>query len=356
MNVQDNLAWDLIYKQHFENSHDLHRIVNLEGKIIACNKAYAEKMGYSMNEIIGCAILEHVPEKNQNDMKQIFKQWISTGSVIDGKVWLKKKDGTSFPVMLNVNNLYDERGKLIGSDTRIRDISEIYYAKEEIKDLKEKRLMIIGELSARIAHDIRNPLTIIRTSLEVLNSIDDSSLQKYTKYFSLMNNAAVRISHQVDDVLNFVKPTRLRLKIHSLSKIISNSVERIQTQKTEISLPNSDLKLICDEEWIEVLLINLILNAIQSMDNQGKIEIRIKDLGSDILLEIEDYGPGIPKELLPKIFDPLFTTRQTGTGLGLPSCKNIVEKHNGHISVKTELGKGTCFEITLPKSQAKYSN
>jgi len=356
MNVQDNLAWDLIYKQHFENSQDLHRIVNLEGKIIACNKAYAEKMGYSMNEIIGCAILEHVPEKNHNDMKQIFKQWISTGSVIDGKVWLKKKDGTSFPVLLNVNNLYDERGKLIGSDTRIRDISEIYYAKEEIKDLKEKRLMIIGELSARIAHDIRNPLTIIRTSLEVLNSTDDSSLQKYTKYFSLMNNATVRISHQVDDVLNFVKPTRLRLKLHSLSKIISNSVERIQTQKTEISLPNSDLQLICDEEWIEVLLINLVLNAIQSMDNQGKIEIRIKDLGSDILLEIQDYGPGIPEELLPKIFDPLFTTRQTGTGLGLPSCKNIVEKHNGNISVKTELGKGTCFEITLPKSQARYSN
>jgi len=94
----------------------------------------------------------------------------------------------------------------------------------------------------------------------------------------------------------------------------------------------------------------LILNAMQAMNNKGEIFIRAYEDREFVNVEVEDNGPGIPEIIMPKIFDPLFTTRQVGTGLGLPSCKNIVEKHSGKISVKTKIGKGTTFIIKLPKN------
>jgi len=88
------------------------------------------------------------------------------------------------------------------------------------------------------------------------------------------------------------------------------------------------------------------------MNNVGKIDIRMSDKDNFVLIKVQDSGPGIPSELLPKIFDPLFTSRQIGTGLGLPSCKNVVENHGGTITINTALGKGTTFSIRLPKEIA----
>ncbi|MDE1729080.1 MAG: GHKL domain-containing protein, partial [Thaumarchaeota archaeon] len=151
-------------------------------------------------------------------------------------------------------------------------------------------------------------------------------------------------------------PRPLDLQKTSLLGIIKSAVLNVKISETEIHLPQNDLSVVCDAEKLEIVFTNLLLNAMQTMNNCGKIFFRIKEgvinngQNKDFAtIEIEDTGPGIPQNLLTKIFDPLFTTRQIGTGLGLASCKNIVEKHGGHIDIKTKVDHGTTFIINIPK-------
>ncbi|MBI5146761.1 MAG: PAS domain S-box protein [Thaumarchaeota archaeon] len=340
-----------VYAKYYFESLDLYRTVDLSGKIILCNKAYARTLGYSMNEVIGSSIFDHVAEKSINEMKQTFQKWRSSGFVLNHEIWLKRKNGTIFPVLLSASNIYDDKGKLIGSHTVMRDISEIYTTKE-IEGIKTKRLEAIGELSARIAHDLRNPLSIIKGAIQILELTKDPALSRYSEYFSMIQRSITRMSHQVEEVLDYVKPQPLNLKTYSLLQILKDTVRRVKCYgKIKISIPKNDVKIKCDAEKLEIVFLNLILNAIQAMNNEGKINLRIKSKGTHVLVEVEDNGPGIPRDLLSKIFDPLFTTRQIGTGLGLPSCKAIIEKHGGTINVKTKKNVGTTFLIHLPKNE-----
>ncbi|MGI0063080.1 MAG: sensor histidine kinase [Nitrosotalea sp.] len=132
--------------------------------------------------------------------------------------------------------------------------------------------------------------------------------------------------------------------------ILNAVVSKINVQQVSIDLPKTDAGLICDAHKLEIVFSNLIMNAIQAMNGIGNIYVRIKNEKKTTKIEIEDTGPGIPQDLLPKIFEPLFTTRQIGTGLGLISCKSIIEKHGGTITVQTQMNKGTTFIIELPKT------
>lgn len=116
---------------------------------------------------------------------------------------------------------------------------------------------------------------------------------------------------------------------------------------TKISLPKNDAKILCDLHMMEVVFVNLIMNSLQATKNNSDIKISLKELDDVVQIEVEDTGEGISEDVLPKIFEPLFTTKQKGTGLGLASCKKIIEQHNGTIFVKNN---PTTFTITLPKS------
>lgn len=339
-----------LYRLAYENSLDLCRIVNLEGKIIMCNNTYAKNLGYEFDEIIGTSIFEYVVEESFDDLKTTFETWKNTGQVRNIEIGLKRKDGSKLSVLLNTNNLYDEKGNLVGSNSSLRDISEIKEIKSEIDELKSKRLAIIGELSARIAHDLRNPLAVIKTSIQLLESFEDPAMKKYDEIFQKVENAIVRMSHQIEEVMDYVKPKSLRLGRNSLREIIISVIQKTPKKNVTIFAPKNDLKIICDEEKLEIVLLNLILNAIQAMENRGIIKIRIIDSDSYANIEIEDSGPGISNELKDKIFEPLFTTRQIGTGLGLPSCKGIIERHGGTISFSSKMGRGTIFSLSLPKN------
>ncbi|MBI5377901.1 MAG: HAMP domain-containing histidine kinase [Thaumarchaeota archaeon] len=172
-----------------------------------------------------------------------------------------------------------------------------------------------------------------------------------TRYFSMIKKATTRISHQVNEVLGYVTPQDLEIKPHSIYDIIQTTVERITVPSSvKLSIPVSNVMVDCDSEQLEIVFANLILNAVQAMEDMGKIDITIQDRNDYVIIDIKDNGPGIPPDVLPEIFEPLFTTRQIGTGLGLPSCKNMVEKHGGAITVDTEIGSGTTFSIKLPKT------
>ncbi|HKU32505.1 MAG TPA: ATP-binding protein [Candidatus Nitrosotalea sp.] len=337
------------YRNLYDNSLDLLRTINLQGIITDCNKTYINTLGYTREETVGASIFEHVAEESLETLQDAFKTWKSNGIVRDRKIWLKKKDGQKFPTLLSATNLYDRTGNLIGSNTTIRDISEIYIAREETEQQKIKRISDIGVLSARIAHDLKNPLSVIKNSIELLKmrttSLDDRTKKDYER----IERATVRIAHQIDEVLEYVWPKPLEFSDSSLLDIFQTVISKINVQQVAIDLPRTDVNILCDASKLEIVFSNLILNAIQAMNGMGNIHIRTKNEEKTTIIEVEDTGHGIPQDLLPRIFEPLFTTRQIGTGLGLVSCKNIIEKHGGSIEIKTQMDKGTTFIINLPK-------
>lgn len=217
--------------------------------------------------------------------------------------------------------------------------------------LKAERLSAIGELSGRLAHDLRNPLSVMKLSVDLIKQhpadtkISDTVI---TKRLELIEKSIDRISHQVDDVLDYVRNSPLKPTSVSLRTLILASIDKVHVpHDVIITVSDADVIVTCDTVKIDAVFINLIINAIQAMNQGGTLEINIKTHGDYAVIDFIDSGLGIPEDFIDKIFEPLFTTKQKGTGLGLASCKNIIEQHNGSITVKNN---PTTFTIKIPKT------
>lgn len=215
-----------------------------------------------------------------------------------------------------------------------------------------ERLSSIGNLASRLAHDLRNPLSVIKNSMEILKlRLNDNMDEKINHQIAMIGRAISRMNHQIEDVLDFVNISDLKVQSSSIITIIESSLLGADIPKSiHIHLPKNSATVLCDPYRLEVVFSNLLKNASQAVDGVGDIFVRIIDQKDDVIIEVEDSGPGILPENLNKIFEPLFTTKQTGTGLGLASCKSIVERHGGTIYVRTN---PTIFTVQIPKEPKK---
>ena len=184
----------------------------------------------------------------------------------------------------------------------------------------------------------------------IITSRPTMIIDERLQYASRFQRAVQRMSHQIDDVLDFVKKTDLVLQRTTLFGILESVINgMVIPQDVRISKPEKDIVLNCESRKLEAVFSNLIMNSIQAVNDRGEIKIRALDLGNSIKLEFEDSGPGIPSNVISRLFEPLFTTKLTGTGLGLSICRNIVEQHGGTNTVKSP---PTVFTIILPKNLA----
>ena len=217
------------------------------------------------------------------------------------------------------------------------------------KIVKREKIAIVGELASRFSHDIRNPLSNIQMAVELLQKnkdiISNSSIEDK---FQIITKNLDRISHLVNDVLDFVRTQPLEKKDLSLLSCLSESISMMNIPKNiKIDLPKQDVSIYGDSSNLQIVCKNLILNAIQAIGEQeGNITIRFGEEPKYIIIKIEDSGIGIPESKISEIFEPLVSTKQTGTGLGLVSCRNIIENHGGVITAKNN---PTTFTIKLPK-------
>jgi signal transduction histidine kinase len=207
---------------------------------------------------------------------------------------------------------------------------------------------VIGQLSSNIAHDIRNPLGTIKNAGVIISKENKGKNEIISRELERINLSVRRISHQTEDVLNYVRTTPIILKPYSVNHTLQEAIDTLNVPPNIIiNIPKNDVTIKFDYEKMLVVFVNIILNAIQSIGNaRGHIIIRTKETSSGLTIEFENSGPDIPPKDLKRIFDALFTTKLEGTGLGLSSCKNIVEQHNGSIHVSTN---PVIFSIRLPK-------
>ncbi|WP_232203019.1 MULTISPECIES: HAMP domain-containing sensor histidine kinase [Nitrosopumilus] len=234
-------------------------------------------------------------------------------------------------------NKSKEKGKII-----IKQLEEMQ---------KTEKIATIGHLASRLAHDIRNPLSVIQMTVDILRN-DPEISKRFQKYGDSITESIQRIGYQVNNVLDYVQQKPLKLEKMAVSAIIDSALESLKIpENITVEKTATDEEIVCDHHMIRIVFINIITNAIYAIDSKvGKIRINVKPDYDSVKIEISNTGEPIPEKELEKIFEPLFTTKQEGTGLGLASCKSIIEQHGGTISVKNN---PTTFTITLPRNQEK---
>ena len=215
------------------------------------------------------------------------------------------------------------------------------------------KLATVGELAAGAAHEIRNPLTAIRSSLQYLDSKNSDETSRKLLVSALQETE--RIDGIVSALLAFARPSEISKERHDLRETVEESLELVsfqaRTQKVAVSkaVPPAPLLIRADRAQLKQLFLNVFLNAIQAMPGGGTMNVETLVMDErKARVTVTDTGEGIPEEKLDRIFDPFFTTKKGGTGLGLSICYNIVKSHQGDIEVKSKAGQGTTILITLP--------
>ena len=218
------------------------------------------------------------------------------------------------------------------------------------KAIQKEKMASIGELAARLAHDIRNPLSSIISWTELIQlHLKDNPDEKIARYAKSILRSADSIKFQLNTVMDFVRAKPTDISKNSITLMIFDAIKTTPIPDTvKIETPTIDLDIECDKSQMIVVFSNLITNAIQAMNEKGSISINVEARQNNAIIKFIDSGPGVSKENISKIFEPLFTTKSMGTGLGLVSCKNIIEYHHGKISVKND---PTTFTIEMPIKQ-----
>ncbi len=213
--------------------------------------------------------------------------------------------------------------------------------------VKSERLATIGTMASRIAHDLKQPLTIMQTYADMLTPeiIAKLDYRDKEKWFRIQNSI-LDMNRIIEDVLDFARTTEIKKKKSSFLRILRLAINHVKSSYgVIINLPENDVSVTCDARKMEAVMSNMINNAVHALDGQGEIDVTVSANSKFVIIQVRDSGPGIPKENLEKIFEPMFTTKKTGTGLGLVICKSIIEQHGGSISVSN---KPTTFTIKIP--------
>ena len=246
----------------------------------------------------------------------------------------------------------DEIGKLASAfNTMAEELKKMHQMEAELRKLD--RLSALGQLAAGVAHEVRNPLGIIKNSAQILRGSSLGEARR-KEILNFIVEESDRINKVIDNFLQFARSPKMKKEKIEINSVIDRTVrlvgDTLAKNKIEVEKDYTDLifSVHADPSQLQQLFLNLILNAIEAMPHGGKLEIstRLEDHGVRIIFA--DTGGGIPKGLKKKIFEPFYTTRKHGTGLGLAIAHKIVENHGGRIEVESEVEKGSTFNIWLP--------
>ncbi len=252
-----------------------------------------------------------------------------------------------------VRNAQDDAARLVrnAQDEKESESSDDTHAQlNEKAALKKDKLYTIGEMSSRLVHDLQNQLMIIKNAVENLRLEQPDADEKTVESHERIARATSRMSQTIREILDYVRTSGLameRTSLIALLKTVSSELEIPSTAK--IIFPVEDIDIYCDVKQLEIVFSNLLLNAVHATGGNGRIMIQATELDDQIVIDVMDNGHGIEKENMPKIFEPLFTTKRHGTGLGLVSCKSIIEAHGGTIECSSIVNKGTVFTLRFPK-------
>jgi signal transduction histidine kinase len=229
-----------------------------------------------------------------------------------------------------------------------QDVTELRQLQSEVGRME--RLSLVGQMAASITHEIRNPMAVIRGFVQL---IQERSPKNQEEYFKIVIEELDRANMIISDFLSLAQNRDLAMELISLHDVVNELIPLISAdanlrgQSIEVSLCEDLPLIMMNDREIKQLFLNIARNGMEAMDNKGSLHISTRNYGNRIELRIADQGVGIPPEQMQHLFEPFFSTKTQGTGLGLPLCLSIAERHNGRIDVESMEGEGTAFIVTF---------
>ena len=260
-------------------------------------------------------------------------------------------DGKRIFLEIHAYPIFDKQNEVKQVIAYLIDVTE----RKEIERqfLRSERLAGIGELAAGIAHEIKNPLGNISFAAQFcLNEFKMS--KELRQYIEIMLRNSQNANKIIKELLDFANPRDINLRLKDINSILDSTLNLVQgrckNSKIEIIKDYGDsiAKVKLDEKWIEQALVNIILNSIEAIKQDGSITLKTEQLENTIIVIITDTGPGIPEDIQQNIFDPFFTTKESGVGLGLSLVHQIIKEHNGKLSIRSDKGIGTAITLEFP--------
>ncbi len=333
-------------------------VVNPDKVIIAVNKAMTKLLGYTENELIGHNYIDvYIPLEMRSTYGNRTKQVIAKGIDLVYEGSWQTRSGMEIPVQLHNAPLRDGKGRVIGAIAVARDMRQVKSLVAELEASKERmihaeKMASIGQVASSVAHELRQPLAVINNSVYFLKMQLPNADKKVKKHLDIMEKEVAIADEIISDLLDAVKLKKLHLAPVKLNSVIEQALSRSQLpQGVEVATELEGVPaIIADSGKLEQVFLNIIANASKAMPDGGQLVITGDVDDNLVIVKVQDNGSGIAEEDLGKVFEPLFTTKAPGVGLGLTISKSIVEAHQGTIEVQSQLGYGTAVTIRLPVS------
>ncbi len=261
-------------------------------------------------------------------------------------------DGRTLHAKVAMARMRDVGGRVFGAVVTLEDVSEVRALTDQL--IRSDRLAAMGELTAGVAHEVRNPLGIIRASVQLVEDShgDPVRVRDATR---VIKQEIDRLDKVIKALLDFGRPSTPTLRITNVEDVVSDVVlftrQFAGQAKVDIETEFSaaDPLVLADADQLKQVFVNLVSNAVQAMEDRGgAIKVRVWDDDAFVLASVADTGPGMAPEVLEKVFDPFYSTRGGGTGLGLTIVHRIIDQHGGRVEVDSAPGRGTRFTVALP--------
>ncbi|MBU0945228.1 MAG: PAS domain-containing protein [Proteobacteria bacterium] len=317
--------------------------LNGQGTVVSCNRRAEMLLCRGLQELQGMALGD------------LFSS-LPSGLLEEQKLFMEKNvlchdsNGETIPVKLSTSPLLDHDGQSNGLVIVLRDMREIQKIEQQLE--LSRRLASLGKMAAGVAHEIRNPLGTLRGFAQYFgNEAGEGTDGK--KYAELMVSEVDRLNQTISSLLQFARarePQRMQVRAVDLFGKLESLVaaDFVAANITYYQDYDSGLFLFADPDLLLQVLLNLVKNSISVTAAGGEIHLTARRQGQGVQVEVSDTGQGMTEEELEKLFDPFFSTRKDGTGLGLAVSHQIVEQHNGYIEVESKRGQGTTMKVILP--------
>ena len=337
-----------------ESAVDAIIVIDAKGHIEAFNPAAERLFGYSEQDAVGRNVSMLMPSPYHEEHDGYLERYLATGVHkiigLGREVTGRRRDGTTFPLHLSVGEavLAGER-KFTGI---LHDLSVRVAIETRLRE--QTALARLGEMAAVIAHEVKNPLAAVRGAIEVIGG----RLPADSKDAGIMKEIVSRIdslNELMKDLLLFARPPQPKPSLVEIRSLVTSTAELLTEDPSlnavSVEIEGTGPSILADPGLLQIVFLNLLVNAAHAMGGHGNIKVSVDVSESACHIAFSDNGPGIPPEILEKIFTPFFTTKSRGSGLGLSTARRLIEAHRGTIDVLCPPGGGTTVTVQLPMNE-----
>jgi PAS domain S-box-containing protein len=338
-----------------ESLNDGILVADAANNLIMYNKAAERLVPFIGAEGYDQPIWETITD---DEIAQFVEQTIDTQDSVLDKEFALDRGGLTRILSFSVTPLV-RNGRIQGTIVHVEDVSEKRGREARLR--RAESLASLTTLAAGVAHEIKNPLGSIGIHMQLIQKallhVEGEDVEQIEGYVDVVNEEVERLNRIVVDFLFAVRPIDTALEDRELNPIVHDLLEfvRYELEQAQIAIVedlDDDLPTLeIDEKYIKQALLNIVKNAISAMPDGGTLTVSSRQKGDEVVLTISDTGAGMSEEVLNKIFEPYFTTKDFGSGIGLTLVYKIVKEHMGDISVVSHEGRGSSFSITFPVPQ-----